>query len=95
MIFSFKHEPDTKATDSLAEFLSFDIRSVPAWGLFAKNIKELCLDNVRFHGPENDKRSAVVAERIAKFSRRDVRIALPVRDSYLKLDEDVKVLRWP
>jgi polygalacturonase len=92
--FSYEHTPVTTVTDTLAEFPSFDIRSVPAWGLYAKNVRDLCLDNLSFQGPADDKRPAVIAERIEKLYRRDLRIAEPARNSHMECDLDIKVLRW-
>jgi polygalacturonase len=93
--FSYDSEPVIAVTHALATFPSFDIRPVPAWGMYAKNIRTLHMDNVRFLGTAEDKRPVLIAEGIEKLTRRDVRVGIPVQDSQTVYDRDVAVLRWP
>jgi polygalacturonase len=93
--FSYDHVPVMEASDELVVFPSFDIRPVPAWGLYVKHVRNLCLDNLRLQGPPGDSRSAVIVERIEKLYRHNVRIVESGLGSGVEFDSEIEVLRWP
>jgi hypothetical protein len=45
-----------------------DARSLPAWGVYARNVEELTLEDVRLSLAQNDLRPVVFAERVAKLT---------------------------
>ena len=45
----------------------FDLRALPAWGLYARNVQELTLEDVRLSLATDDLRPVVVADGVEKF----------------------------
>lgn len=44
-----------------------DARSLPAWGLYARNVENLSLQDVRFNLSRPDQRPAVFTDQVANF----------------------------
>lgn len=54
-----------------------DARSLPAWGFFARNVKELQFDNVRLRYEKEDLRPAMICNRINRLSLQDFSFPQP------------------
>jgi len=52
---------------------SVDARNLPAWGVYARNVKRLSLQDVRMSFVEKDLRPAIIAEDVADLEMDDVR----------------------
>jgi Pectate lyase superfamily protein len=70
-----------------------DVRSLPAWGLYARNVNNLELDNVRLRVDGDDRRPAFLAEGVRSL---DVdRLELPSRATQPLLFRDVQSVQTP
>ena len=70
-----------------------DARPLPSWGLYAKNIRTLDLENVRLGVDKPDGRPAILAEGVASLTLDTVRLPLGPASATLALSEVLDVRR--
>ena len=59
------------ADGGLVKYPVVDARELPVWGVYARNVKDLTLDDVRLNLATNDLRPAVVADRVVRLELDD------------------------
>jgi len=74
--FAYAHPPVLDVESNDTGMPSFDVRPLPAWGLYARNVAKLTLDNVRLDGPAEDVRPAILEEMVQVSRRRDVKLPM-------------------
>ena len=67
-----------------------DARPLPAWGLYARNVKQLDVQNVRLRVEQDDARPVMIAERVGTLVVDDVRFAAGAKPPVLREVRDVK-----
>jgi hypothetical protein len=70
-----------------------DVRPLPAWGFFARNVKDLVLDDVLLSVASEDARPALYCERIEALGLDGVRLPQGVNRRTAVLKETVRVER--